>query len=68
MDDANGGANAVATGGPDAGAAILKAASDAGADLIVMGAFARSWFREWIFGGATLHVLRKTTLPVLMAH
>lgn len=57
-----------AAGEPDAGAAILKAASDAGADLIVMGAFARSWFREWIFGGATLHVLRKTTLPVLMAH
>lgn len=58
----------VAAGEIDAGAAILKAASDAGSDLIVMGAFARSWFREWIFGGATLHVLRKTPLPVLMAH
>lgn len=58
----------IAAGEPDAGAAILKTAADAGSDLIVMGAFARSWFREWIFGGATLHVLRKTTLPVLMAH
>jgi nucleotide-binding universal stress UspA family protein len=52
----------------DAGAAILKAATDARSDLIVMGAFARSWFREWVFGGATLHVLGKTTVPVLMAH
>jgi nucleotide-binding universal stress UspA family protein len=61
-------AREIAAGEPDAGAAILKAANEAGSDLIVMGAFARSWFREWIFGGATLHVLRKTTLPVLMAH
>ncbi|MBP6012095.1 MAG: universal stress protein [Alphaproteobacteria bacterium] len=55
---------------PDAqaGAEILKAAAEAEADLIVMGAFARSWFREWIFGGATLHVLRSMKMPVLMAH
>lgn len=51
-----------------AGAEILKAATETQADLIVMGAFARSWFREWIFGGATLHVLREMKTPVLMAH
>jgi nucleotide-binding universal stress UspA family protein len=51
-----------------AGTEILKAAAEAQADLIVMGAFARSWFREWIFGGATLQVLRSMKVPVLMAH
>jgi nucleotide-binding universal stress UspA family protein len=51
-----------------AGTEILKAAAEAQADLIVMGAFARSWFREWIFGGATLQVLREMKVPVLMAH
>ena len=36
----------------DAGAAILKAAAESGADLIVMGAFGRSRFKEWILAGA----------------
>lgn len=52
----------------DAGAAILKRAKDGKCDLIVMGAFGRSRFREWILGGATRHVLENTTVPVLMAH
>jgi hypothetical protein len=51
-----------------AGTEILKAAVETQADLIVMGAFARHWFREWIFGGATLQVLRAMKVPVLMAH
>jgi nucleotide-binding universal stress UspA family protein len=52
----------------DAGAAILKSAADSGADLIVMGAFGRSRFREWVLGGATRHVLQHMTVPVFMAH
>lgn len=52
----------------DAGAAILKAAAESGADLIVMGAFGRSRFKEWILGGATRHVLENMTVPVFMAH
>ena len=52
----------------DAGAAILKAAAQAQSDLLVMGAYGHSWFREWILGGATLHVLREMRVPVLMAH
>ena len=51
-----------------AGAAILKAAAESGADLIVMGAFGRSRFKEWILGGATRHVLESMTVPVFMAH
>ena len=52
----------------DAGAGILKAAAESGADLIVMGAFGRSRFKEWILGGATRHVLESMTVPVFMAH
>jgi nucleotide-binding universal stress UspA family protein len=52
----------------DAGAAILKAAAAAKADLIVMGAFGRSRFREWILGGATRQVLEHMTMPIFMAH
>jgi len=51
-----------------AGEAILKAASAENADLIVMGAFGRSRFREWVLGGATRHVLENTTVPLFMTH
>lgn len=52
----------------EAGAAILAAAKKAEADLLVMGAYGRSWFSEWILGGATRHILRDMNLPVLFAH
>ena len=47
---------------------ILSRAVDAGADLIVMGAYGRSRFREMILGGATRHILQHMTMPVLMSH
>jgi nucleotide-binding universal stress UspA family protein len=55
---------------PDAEAsdAILKSAQSSKAELIVMGAFGRSRFREWVLGGATRHVLEHMTIPVFMAH
>lgn len=52
----------------DAGRAILEFAGKDKADLIVMGAFGRSRFREWILGGATRHVLENMTVPTFMAH
>jgi nucleotide-binding universal stress UspA family protein len=52
----------------DAGSAILDAADSERADLLVMGAYGRSWFREWVLGGATRAVLQRATLPVLMVH
>lgn len=55
-------------GDADAGAAILNFAKKGKCDLLVMGAFGRSRFREWILGGATRHVLENMTLPVFMAH
>jgi nucleotide-binding universal stress UspA family protein len=54
--------------GVDAGTAILNAAQDVSADLIVMGAFGRSRLREWVLGGATRTVLDFMHVPVLMAH
>lgn len=52
----------------DAGEVILKAIAKDKADLIVMGAFGHSRFREWVLGGATRHVLERMTVPVFMAH
>jgi nucleotide-binding universal stress UspA family protein len=51
-----------------AGEALLEAAAKVGADLLVMGAYGRTRFSEWIFGGATRHVLHEATLPVLLRH
>ena len=47
---------------------ILRHASDLSADLIVMGAYGHSRFREAIFGGATRAMLHDSPLPVFMAH
>ena len=47
---------------------MLSRASDLGCDLIVMGAYGHSRFREMVFGGATRHVLNHMTVPVLMSH
>ena len=54
--------------GSNAGEALLRRAQDLGADLVVMGAYAHSRLREYIFGGATQHVLENATIPVLMSH
>lgn len=53
---------------PEAGAAILAAARAAHADLLVMGAYGRTRFGEWLFGGATRDVLRTASMPVFMRH
>jgi nucleotide-binding universal stress UspA family protein len=50
------------------GDALLTRAIDLNSDLLVMGAYGHSRMREFIFGGATRHVLDNMTLPVLMSH
>jgi nucleotide-binding universal stress UspA family protein len=50
------------------GATILSSASEAKADLLVMGAFGHSRLREFVLGGATKEILDAATLPLLMAH
>lgn len=37
------------------------------ADLIVMGAYGHTRIREWVLGSTTSHVIRKSTVPVLLA-
>ena len=50
------------------GEALLSMCSDAGADLLVMGAYGHTRFREMVLGGATRDILSSMTVPVLMAH
>ena len=38
------------------------------ADLLVMGAYGHSRIREFILGGATLSMLSKPPLPILLSH
>jgi nucleotide-binding universal stress UspA family protein len=52
----------------DTGEQIEQVAHQQAADLIVMGAYGRMRLIELIFGGATRAILRRATLPVLMAH
>lgn len=54
--------------GDDAGPALLAAAQAMDADLLVMGAYGHTRWRELVFGGVTDHVFRHMTLPVLLAH
>jgi nucleotide-binding universal stress UspA family protein len=50
------------------GAALLRAAADRNCDLLVMGCYGHSRLREFVFGGATRHVLQNMPIPVLMSH
>jgi nucleotide-binding universal stress UspA family protein len=47
---------------------LLSRAADIGTDLIVMGGYGHSRWRELVLGGATRGVLRTMTMPVLMSH
>lgn len=47
---------------------ILNEAADLGADLVVMGGYGHSRFREFMLGGATRTLLGQMTVPVLMSH
>jgi nucleotide-binding universal stress UspA family protein len=52
----------------DVGRQLLAGAKELGADLMVMGAFHHSRWREFILGGVTLTVLEEATIPLFMAH
>jgi nucleotide-binding universal stress UspA family protein len=47
---------------------IARHVADSNADLLVMGAYGHSRFREAILGGATRNMLEHATVPVFMAH
>jgi nucleotide-binding universal stress UspA family protein len=50
----------------DAETQILHWATQTQSDLIVMGAYGHTRIREFFLGSTTHHVLRKTTIPVLL--
>jgi nucleotide-binding universal stress UspA family protein len=50
------------------GETLLSCGRDIKADLLVMGCYGHTRLREFIFGGASRHVLAHMSLPVLMAH
>lgn len=50
------------------GEALLSTAADFDTDLLVMGAYGHTRFREIVLGGVTRTVLQAMTMPVLMAH
>lgn len=57
-----------APSGGDDGSQLLKAAHEAQGDVLVMGAYGRSAWREFLLGGATRQVITNLDIPVLMGH
>ena len=47
---------------------LLASAKGMSADLLVMGCYGHTRLREFVFGGASRHVLERMSLPVLMSH
>lgn len=54
--------------GRPVGQVLEDYAAARGLDLLVMGAYGHTRFREFILGGATHSVLAKPTLPILLSH
>lgn len=54
--------------GDDVGELLRAHALAAGGDLLIMGAYTRPHFLEWLFGGPTQDVLAHATLPILTHH
>lgn len=52
----------------EVGELLLSRAADEQSDLIVMGAYGHSRYRELVLGGATRELLESMTVPVLMSH
>lgn len=57
-----------AVAGIDAAASLLSFAAQKDADLIVMGAYGHSRFREIVLGGMTRGVLAASSVPLWMSH
>ncbi len=50
------------------GAAFLEQSAEAGADLLIKGAYSQSRLRQLILGGRTRHILAHAKIPVLLSH
>lgn len=58
----------LASGGMTIPEKLLQKTKDIDADLLVMGAYGHTKFREWLIGGATRDMLSLADVPVFMAH
>lgn len=56
------------TAGTPVGQTLLTEAANAGADMLVMGAYTHSRVVQIILGGVTRYVLNNAEIPILMAH
>lgn len=54
--------------GMDIGNSLLSLASDMNVDMLVMGGYGHSRFRETMLGGVTRTMMQSMTVPVLMSH
>ena len=62
------GEQTIERGARQVGEALLEGAAQAGADLLVMGAYGRGPLRESVFGGTTVHIRSHASLPIFLAH
>ena len=51
-----------------AGDALISLAAAYGAGLMVAGVYGHSRYREWVVGGVTRELLKRTRVPLLVAH
>ncbi|MFN9847070.1 MAG: universal stress protein [Alphaproteobacteria bacterium] len=58
----------VDAGGDEIGLVFGHCITELKPDLLVMGGFGHSRAREFLLGGATAHVLKAPTCPVLLSH
>ena len=52
----------------DTSSALLEVIGEQKADLVVMGAYGHSRLREWLLGGVTYKLLRKSPVSLVIAH
>jgi len=58
----------IETGKDGAGATLMAALVEMQADLLVMGAFSHSRWREMVLGGVTRHAIQHAPIPAFMSH
>ena len=58
----------LASGGMTVTEKLMQRARDIDADILVMGGYGHTKFREWLLGGATREMLEGAEIPVFMVH
>lgn len=53
---------------PDPSSALLGVIAEQEADLLIMGGYGHSRLREWLLGGVTYSLLRKSPVSLIIAH